>query len=133
MSEPSPTADELEFECPLCGGRFAIAAQWVGHEVECPHCQRAVQLAVEIEPAGDVQAPANPLAGIADRSPAPRVEAPPPEPPIEPRQPAPARLAPRTAAERAAIRRRVNLVLAITGAVVLVATFLVLSWLAQPK
>lgn len=152
---------ELQFECPLCQGVFAIGAEWIGHEVECPHCGRGVTLGAA-EPQGPEPAPAargsttdearNDAVDDAsktppiepDQSPAtesPATQAPSTQPsPKQPGaiQPKPAPLAetaseapperpPLTKAERATLRRRVNMVLAALGALVLVLVFVVLA------
>ncbi|MEN1678070.1 MAG: hypothetical protein AAGJ46_00645 [Planctomycetota bacterium] len=147
---------ELEFECPLCGGAFAIGAEWLGHEVECPHCGHAVELATP-EAAADEPAIAEPPpqpAPSPDPSAEPLVESEPPpveaaleptpaaaeapatEPPA-PQEPAPAPPAPRperpplTKAEREALRKRVNMILAGVFALVLVMVFVVLAIIAE--
>lgn len=47
----------LEYDCPLCRGRFAVPAASAGSAVRCPHCQGAVALGV---PTGPAQAGAPP-------------------------------------------------------------------------
>lgn len=155
MTTTPPDDQELEFECPLCGGTFAIETRWLGHAVECPHCGGEVTLAAE-QPDGDAAAEGdfagdevvgdepseppveNPLAGIADTPAAdadpPTVEKRPSAPPAEPEPPAPAEpAAPLTPEERAALKRRVNAVLAIAGVIILVGTFALLAWLASSR
>lgn len=135
MSDPpAPPAADLEFDCPLCSGAFEISAEWLGHEVECPHCGGAVQL----ESAEEEPPPQEAAAELADSTAAEgAIEVPPQTetaapPPAEPRTADPApRPAPLTPAERAALRRRFNAALAIAGALLLVGTFLALSWFAQ--
>lgn len=157
MSDP---AAEIEFDCPLCDGAFEVEQRWLGHEVECPHCGGTVELAVESageseSPAGpppdeepSVEEPApNPFAGIATKPKKTKPKTPPTpkkpvatkEQPASPPTPAPPPTAPPqqqprkplSPEQRAALRRRFNLILAVSGAVILVSTFLLLSWLAQ--
>jgi len=47
MSTPSSTGDhKLEFQCTQCGQRLSVKQQYVGSQVQCPHC-KSVQVAGE--------------------------------------------------------------------------------------
>lgn len=143
MTTPEP-APAMEFDCPLCGGAFEADLTMLGQEVECPHCGQVVELpdrgSLEgtageggVEPSGVPELA--PEAGHAQAKSAPQEPAPSREsavveaPPAEPRAnaaAAPERPRPLTREERAAARRRFNLILAGLGAVILVLTFVLL-------
>lgn len=138
-----------EVECPHCGGAVALAA-------EEPPPARPPNEPPDAAP--DVEPAQSPLASIVElesrrreaafretvelppleREPAgvsgiesPRLDDPPPAPP--PPAPAPPLVEkpPLTPEERAALRQRVNAILAVAGVIVLVGSFILLSWLAQ--
>ncbi len=140
MSDPLP-ASNLEFECPLCGGAFEVAAEWLGHEVECPHCQAGVLLEAEDSVADGPGPPPptktnqqasdeRPVDSLPESSTAevvaPVAQEEPPEQ-TTPSSPRPEL----TRQQKAALRRRFNAILATLGVLLLVGAFVLLSRIAQ--
>ncbi|TWT85202.1 hypothetical protein Pla123a_00080 [Posidoniimonas polymericola] len=130
----------FEFDCPLCGGAFEADLAMLGQEVECPHCDRVVELPQPSEmqpselPPGELQpdGPPSENSGQAQPEPAGASQSAAPATRDEPPSRAAAEPAaatesrPLTREERAAARRRLNLTLAAVGAVILIATFVLL-------
>jgi hypothetical protein len=124
----------IPIRCTACGEAAQIDEAWLGQLVECPHCGEATPAAAPPPPASAppaVSAPPAPsrTGRFSDQSAAPPSidpqQSPPPKP--QPATPAPKR-PPLTRAERLAIRRRRQLVIACGGGVILlIALFTLLS------
>jgi endogenous inhibitor of DNA gyrase (YacG/DUF329 family) len=132
MSTP-PTNDAMEFDCPLCGGAFEASPEMLGEQVECPHCGQVVELPAAQEIAEEVVAEPEPTPTLERPEPEPEsLSLSPPTPSVAPApdpklEPAPKPVRPLTRAERAAARKRFNLILAAVGGVILLLAFLVLA------
>lgn len=107
----------MQFDCPICQGAFDAPEELLGGEVTCPHCSQVVALPAPPPSANPVASPPE-----AERPQAPastKNEPAQPEPPPPPKK--------LTAEQRAAARRRFNLALAVTGALLLIVIFVVLT------
>lgn len=143
---PPPAADsddnqspQSTMACPLCGGHFAILEAWRDTKVACPHCQTAVTVPLLSTTPADPQPAAPPTTesqpSVASSSTQPATSSEPTKQPTpaenrsapQPAAPEPKINKPLTANEREARRRRVNLMIALAGGLILVATTLVLS------
>ncbi len=136
-----PTNDAMEFDCPLCAGAFEASPEMLGQQVECPHCGEVVELPaaqempVAQERAEEAAAAPEPFGPADEPEPEPRAQT--PQPPSEALAPAPDKQPepeqepepqrPLTRAERAAARKRFNLILAAVGGMILLLAFLVLA------
>jgi hypothetical protein len=120
----------IPIQCTQCGGLSQIDEAWVGGQVECPHCHRPT-LAAAARPTTTAAPPPPPPSAVPPPPPPPPSEPTPaivstaPEPatsaPAAPAEPEPKR-PPLTRAQRDAVRRRRHLILALGGAVILLAT-----------
>jgi hypothetical protein len=113
----------IPIRCIACGEAAQIDEAWLGQLVECPHCRQPTPAA-----AAPPQAPA--AAPPPPSPPPPQVEsAPSPESPPTPKSEpaaAPAKRPPLTRAERQAIRRRRQTIVAFVSGLLLLVAFLVL-------
>jgi hypothetical protein len=101
-----------QLACPYCAGEFSAAAAPENRTSNCPHCDREVTV-----PAATPSDATGPVAPASS----------PPPPPL-PDQPTPVASPPRrlSPAERARIRRRLNVGVAIGGMAILAIALLVL-------
>ena len=120
----------IPIRCTACGEAAQIDEAWLGQLVECPHCRQPTPATLAPLPSSVPPPPPD-----MNRAPQPRpadvvVESKPaaPKPPDpKPAEPAPKR-PPLTRAERLAIRRRRQLIIAFGGGVILIiALFALLS------
>lgn len=100
----------IPITCSQCGGASQIDAAWLGQWVQCPHCGKPTQAAATKATPPAENTPAKPQAATEEPAEAP---------------------APLTRQQRLAMRRRLHLVLAIGGGVLLVATAYVLFLLSR--
>lgn len=119
-----PASDDqmIEFDCPLCSGAFEAPAELLGGEVECPHCGGVVELSAV--PGEEPSEPATQPAEVVSPAPATIAQQ---ETRRQPAETQPVERQPLTREQRAAQRRRLNLLLAVVGGVVLLIAFVVLA------
>ncbi|QDU91662.1 hypothetical protein Pla175_50920 [Pirellulimonas nuda] len=144
---PPPPPSSVRLACARCGNQFSAALGTDPAEALCGACGMAAATATQPPVPPPPPPPKPPAAAAPDlpaaapdlpaAAPKPSPAAPPPPPPIRskvvdvkvPVETPPAPTRPMTRAEREAARRKLNMILAVVGAVILALAFLLLSQL----